>query len=96
MRVGNSEPRTTENGAYNDLINCFEQELRKIPGVTIKSHEYEILRWQTIVFGRCRTIDYAHQDREHQNSCRQSCLVLTAFTGTSWPSCICSKEHRFI
>ncbi|KAH0372486.1 hypothetical protein KCU65_g1220, partial [Aureobasidium melanogenum] len=48
MRVGNSGPRTAGNDAHNDLINWFEQELRKIPGLTIKSHEYEILRWQTI------------------------------------------------
>ncbi|THX36907.1 hypothetical protein D6D10_06289 [Aureobasidium pullulans] len=47
-RLGNSGPRTTGSQIHNELIDWLEQELRSIPGISVKSHEYEILRWQTV------------------------------------------------
>ncbi|KZM22144.1 uncharacterized protein EKO05_0003834 [Ascochyta rabiei] len=46
-RIGIAGPRTTGSEAHNDLIDWLEQELRKLPGLELRSDKYDILRWQT-------------------------------------------------
>ncbi|KAH7068988.1 hypothetical protein BKA63DRAFT_494430 [Paraphoma chrysanthemicola] len=46
-RIGAAGPRTTGNQAHNELIDWLERELREIPGLSIRTDEYDILRWQT-------------------------------------------------
>jgi hypothetical protein len=50
-RLGNAGPRTTGSKPHNDFITWLEDELEKIPGLSIRTDEYEILRWQTVASG---------------------------------------------
>jgi hypothetical protein len=47
-RLGNAGSRTTGSKPHNDFINWIENELENIPGLSIRTDEYDILRWQTV------------------------------------------------
>lgn len=47
-RIGDHGPRTTGSKVHNDFIGWIEEELREIPGLQIRTDEFEIQRWQTL------------------------------------------------
>ncbi|KFX95779.1 hypothetical protein O988_05635 [Pseudogymnoascus sp. VKM F-3808] len=47
-RLGNAGARTTGSKAHNSFISWIEEEFEGIGGLSIRSDEYDILRWQTM------------------------------------------------
>ena len=50
--IGDAGFRGTGTAAHEGIIEWVEQSLGAIPGVTIRTDEYEILRWQPTPHGR--------------------------------------------
>lgn len=50
-RLGAAGYRGTGTTAHDQVIEWIEDELRKIPGVTVRAEEFEILRWHPVPEG---------------------------------------------
>ncbi len=50
-RIGGAGFRGTGTDAHAGIIEWLEESLRAIPGVTVRSDEYEVLRWQPVPTG---------------------------------------------
>src|SRR6476619_5036907 len=50
-RIGGEGFRGTGTAAHERIISWVEDELAQLPGLTVRTEEYEVLRWQPVPEG---------------------------------------------